>query len=59
MANLFATKSLDTILGEAAETGEHTLKRSLGATNLVTLYRTLGGDSTLDVTAAGPKPVQP
>ncbi|MGY2736360.1 efflux transporter outer membrane subunit [Sphingomonas sp. UYP23] len=29
------------------------------ATNLVTLYRTLGGDSTLDVTAAGPKSVQP
>ncbi|TPG54048.1 efflux transporter outer membrane subunit [Sphingomonas glacialis] len=29
------------------------------ATNLVTLYRTLGGDSTLDVTAAGPKSAQP
>ncbi|WP_010186520.1 efflux transporter outer membrane subunit [Sphingomonas sp. PAMC 26605] len=29
------------------------------ATNLVTLYRSLGGDSTLDVTAAGPKPTQP
>ena len=27
------------------------------ATNLVTLYRVLGGDSMLDVTAAGPKPV--
>ncbi|MDB5704917.1 MAG: transporter [Sphingomonas bacterium] len=27
------------------------------ATNLVTLYRTLGGDATLDATAAGPKPV--
>ncbi len=26
------------------------------ATNLVTLYRVLGGDSTLDATAAGPKP---
>jgi APA family basic amino acid/polyamine antiporter len=37
MANLFVTKSIDTILGEASETGEHTLKRSLGATNLVTL----------------------
>lgn len=29
------------------------------ASNLVTLYRTLGGDSTLEVTAAGPKPAQP
>lgn len=29
------------------------------ASNLVTLYRTLGGDSTLEVTAAGPKSVQP
>jgi multidrug efflux system outer membrane protein len=28
------------------------------ASNLVTLYRTLGGDSTLEVTAAGPKPGQ-
>lgn len=27
------------------------------ATNLVTLYRTLGGDSTLDATASGPTPV--
>ena len=37
MANLFVTKPLDAILGEAAETGTHTLKRSLGATNLITL----------------------
>src|SRR6202167_4480406 len=37
MANLLATKSVETILGEAAETGEHTLKRSLGATNLISL----------------------
>ncbi len=37
MANLLVTKPIDTILGEAAETGEHTLKRSLGAVNLVTL----------------------
>jgi multidrug efflux system outer membrane protein len=29
------------------------------ATNLVTLYRTLGGDATLDATAGAPKPVQP
>ena len=27
------------------------------ATNLVTLYRVLGGDSTLDATTAGPKPL--
>jgi multidrug efflux system outer membrane protein len=27
------------------------------ATNLVTLYRVLGGDATLDATASGPKPV--
>ena len=37
MANLLLTKSLDTILGEASETGEHTLKRSLGAGSLTAL----------------------
>ena len=37
MANLFKTKPLDVILNEAAETGEHSLKRSLGAGNLITL----------------------
>jgi hypothetical protein len=37
MANLFATKSLSVIRQEAAEEGDHTLKRSLGATNLITL----------------------
>ncbi len=31
MANLLQTKSLSTIMGEAAETGEHSLSRSLGA----------------------------
>ncbi|PTS79625.1 transporter [Sphingomonas sp. HMWF008] len=30
-----------------------------GATNLVTLYRTLGGDATLDATPAGPQPTTP
>jgi APA family basic amino acid/polyamine antiporter len=37
MANLLLTKSLSTIMGEASETGEHTLKRSLGAGSLVAL----------------------
>ena len=37
MANLLKTKPLDTILAESEETGVHTLRRSLGATNLVTL----------------------
>jgi basic amino acid/polyamine antiporter, APA family len=37
MANLLATKPLDTILSEAHETGEHSLRRALGATNLITL----------------------
>lgn len=37
MLNLLATKPLESIMGEAAETGEHTLSRSLGATNLVAL----------------------
>lgn len=37
MANLFATKPLGKILSEAQETGEHSLKRALGALNLVTL----------------------
>lgn len=37
MANLLATKPLNTILAEAAETGEHSLKRVLGPINLITL----------------------
>lgn len=38
MANqLFAKKPLNAILAEASETGEHSLKRSLGPINLVTL----------------------
>jgi APA family basic amino acid/polyamine antiporter len=37
MANLLVTKSLESIFKEAAETGEHTLKRSLGAGSLVAL----------------------
>jgi len=34
---LFATKPLDTLMREAGETGEHSLKRALGPINLVTL----------------------
>jgi len=34
---LFATKPLDTLMKEASETGEHSLKRALGPINLVTL----------------------
>src|SRR5438094_6484016 len=34
---LFATKSLDTLMKEAADTGEHSLKRALGPVNLITL----------------------
>jgi APA family basic amino acid/polyamine antiporter len=34
---LFATKSLDTLMREAGDTGEHSLKRALGPVNLVTL----------------------
>jgi len=37
MAKLFATKSLDTLFKEAQETGEHSLKRTLGPVNLVML----------------------
>jgi APA family basic amino acid/polyamine antiporter len=37
MANLLATKPLEMILDESAEGGEHSLKRVLGATNLITL----------------------
>lgn len=35
--SLFRTKSIDQCLAEANATGEHTLKRALGVTNLVTL----------------------
>src|SRR5215472_16270201 len=34
---LFATKSLDSLMKEAGETGEHSLRRALGPVNLVTL----------------------
>jgi APA family basic amino acid/polyamine antiporter len=37
MSKLLITKPLDMILSEASETGEHSLKRALGATNLITL----------------------
>jgi APA family basic amino acid/polyamine antiporter len=37
MANLLATKPLEMILDESAEAGQHSLKRALGATNLITL----------------------
>src|SRR5438132_576264 len=37
MANLFARKPLDRLMHEAAEIGEHSLKRSLGPINLVAL----------------------
>jgi APA family basic amino acid/polyamine antiporter len=37
VANLLATKPLNTILSESRETGEHSLKRALGPTNLITL----------------------
>jgi APA family basic amino acid/polyamine antiporter len=37
MANLMVTKSLATIMGEASETGEHTLSRSLGPGSLIAL----------------------
>jgi basic amino acid/polyamine antiporter, APA family len=37
MANLTATKPLNTLMQEAQETGEHCLKRSLGPVNLVML----------------------
>jgi basic amino acid/polyamine antiporter, APA family len=37
MANLFAIKPLSMLCQEASEEGEHTLKRSLGPVNLITL----------------------
>ena len=35
--SLFRTKSIDKIIAEAQETGEHTLKKVLGPINLMTL----------------------
>src|SRR5262247_636194 len=37
MAHLFVRKSMETLRAEAAASGEHTLKRALGPTNLVAL----------------------
>src|SRR6201984_3387256 len=37
MANLFARKSIDRLMQEAEEVGEHSLKRSLGPINLIAL----------------------
>src|ERR1700732_4894494 len=34
---LFATKSMTTLMKEAGDTGEHSLKRALGPVNLITL----------------------
>ena len=35
--SIFATKPINTIMSEASETGEHSLKRALGPVNLVSL----------------------
>src|SRR5437870_6915388 len=37
MPDLLAKKPLNIIMGEAQESGEHSLRRALGATNLITL----------------------
>src|SRR5258706_16407872 len=37
MSNLLKTKPLDMLMAEAAETGEHSLKRALGPVNLMML----------------------
>ena len=37
MANLLKTKKLETIMAESEETGSHTLRRTLGAGNLISL----------------------
>ena len=37
MSNLLATKPLEMTLDDSAEHGEHSLKRALGPTNLITL----------------------
>jgi APA family basic amino acid/polyamine antiporter len=37
MANLLATKPINTLMQEAQETGEHSLKRTLGPVNLIML----------------------
>src|SRR6202795_2080779 len=37
MSSLFATKSLQTLMQESQETGEHSLKRTLGPVNLTML----------------------
>ena len=37
MAKLFATKSINTLMRESQETGEHSLKRTLGPVNLIML----------------------
>src|ERR1700761_5377027 len=37
MANLFATKPLDQLMKESQETGEHSLKRTLGPLSLIML----------------------
>ena len=37
MSGLFITKPLDTILAEARETGEHSLRRALGASQLISI----------------------
>ena len=60
MANLLATKPLEMILDESAEGGEHSLKRVLGATNLITLgIGAIIGAGIPAVSATVQKPVLP
>ena len=54
MANLLQTKSISTILGEASETGEHTLQRSLGAGSLVS--RSASAPSSAPASSSSPVP---
>ena len=51
LASLDAQRSLYTAQRQLVAT------RLIGASNLVTLYRTLGGDSLLDATDQGPRPL--
>jgi basic amino acid/polyamine antiporter, APA family len=37
MANIWAKKPIGTIMNEASEVGEHSLKRALGPVNLISL----------------------
>ena len=59
--NLFATKPLDLLISEAQQSGEHSLKRTLGPFQLTALGvgAVIGAGILVYIASSGPKPTAP